>query len=105
MKFRISTALRVAVAAFYLGAMNVLAAQELEAEAEKAKATFMNILKLGLGAMSAVVMVSGLVLAAVKFSKKDDGALWYLIGTVGASVLLGTVGASVLLGAAAAYVG
>ena len=96
MKFRIPTALKVAAAAFYLGAMNVLAAQELEAEAEKAKASFMNILKLGLGVMSAIVMVSGLVLAAVKFSKKDEGALWYLIGTVGASVLLG---------AAAAYVG
>jgi hypothetical protein len=96
MKFRIPAALKVAATAFCLGAMNALAAQELEAEAEKAKASFMNILKLGLGAMSAVVMVSGLVLAAVKFSKKDDGALWYLIGTVGASVLLG---------AAAAYVG
>lgn len=96
MKFRIPAAVKVAATALYLGAVNVLAAQELEAEAEKAKASFMNILKLGLGAMSAVVMVSGLVLAAVKFSKKDDGALWYLIGTVGASVLLG---------AAAAYVG
>jgi hypothetical protein len=96
MRFRIPTALKVAATAFYLGAMNVLAAQELEAEAEKAKTAFMSVLKIGLGAMSAVVMVSGLVLAAVKFSKKDDGALWYLIGTVGASVLLG---------AAAAYVG
>ena len=96
MKIRIPTALKVAASALYLGTMNFLAAQELEAEAEKAKASFMNVLKLGLGVMSAVVMVSGLVLAAVKFSKKDDGALWYLIGTVGASVLLG---------AAAAYVG
>jgi len=96
MKFRIPAAVKVAATAVCLGAMNALAAQELEAEAEKAKATFMNILKLGLGVMSAIVMVSGLVLAAVKFSKKDDGALWYLIGTVGASVLLG---------AAAAYVG
>jgi hypothetical protein len=96
MKFRFPASLKVAATALYLGAMNVLAAQELEAEAEKAKASFMNILKIGLGVMSAVVMVSGLVLAAVKFSKKDDGALWYLIGTVGASVLLG---------AAAAYVG
>ena len=96
MRYRIPTALKVAATAVFLGAMNFLAAQELEAEADKAKATFMNILKLGLSVMSAVVMVSGLVLAAVKFSKKDDGALWYLIGTVGASVLLG---------AAAAYVG
>ena len=96
MRFRIPTALKVAATTLCLGAMNILAAQELEAEAEKAKASFMNVLKLGLGVMSAVVMVSGLVLAAVKFSKKDDGALWYLIGTVGASVLLG---------AAAAYVG
>jgi hypothetical protein len=96
MKCRIPAAMKVAATALCLGAMNVLAAQELEAEAEKAKATFMNILKLGLGVMSAIVMVSGLVLAAVKFSKKDEGALWYLIGTVGASVLLG---------AAAAYVG
>jgi hypothetical protein len=95
MRFRIPAALKVAATAVWLGAMNVLVAQELEAEAEKAKATFMNILKLGLGVMSAIVMVSGLVLAAVKFSKKDEGALWYLIGTVGASVLLG---------AAAAYV-
>jgi hypothetical protein len=93
MKIRIPTALKVAATAFYLGAMNVLAAQELEAEAEKAKATFMNILKLGLGVMSAVVMVSGLVLSAVKFSKKDDGALWYLLGTIGASVLLGAASA------------
>jgi hypothetical protein len=55
----------------------------------------MNILKLGLGVMSAVVMVSGLVLSAVKFARKDESATWYLIGTVAASVLLG---------AAAAYV-
>ena len=93
MKFRIPAAVKVAATAVCLGAMNALAAQELEAEAEKAKATFMNILKLGLGVMSAIVMVSGLVLAAVKFSKKDDGALWYLIGTVGASVLLGAAAA------------
>lgn len=95
MRFRIPTVIKVAATSFYLGAMNVLLAQELEAEAEKAKTSFMNILKLGLGVMSATIMVSGLVLAAVKFSKKDDSALWYLIGTVGASVLLG---------AAAAYV-
>jgi hypothetical protein len=88
--------LKVAIATVYLGAMNFVLAQELEAEAEKAKTSFMNILKLGLGVMSAVVMVSGLVLSAVKFAKKDDNALWYLLGTVGASVLLG---------AAAAYVG
>jgi hypothetical protein len=93
MKCRISPALKVAATTLYLGAMNVLAAQELEAEAEKAKASFMNVLKIGLAAMSAIVMVSGLVLAAVKFSKKDDGALWYLIGTVGASVLLGAAAA------------
>ncbi len=93
MKIHIPPALRVAATAIYLGAMNILAAQELEAEAEKAKASFMNVLKLGLGVMSAIVMVSGLVLAAVKFSKKDDGALWYLIGTVGASVLLGAAAA------------
>ena len=95
MRIRIPVAARVAATTVYLGAMNFLLAQELEAEAEKAKTSFMNILKLGLGVMSAVVMVSGLVLAAVKFAKKDDSALWYLIGTVGASVLLG---------AAAAYV-
>lgn len=96
MRIRIPVAAKIAATSLYLGAMNILLAQELEAEAEKAKTTFMNILKIGLGVMSAVVMVSGLVLAAIKFSKKDDGALWYLIGTVGASVLLG---------AAAAYVG
>lgn len=96
MIFRIPASLKVVASTLCLGAMNALAAQELEAEAEKAKTSFMNILKLGLGVMSAIVMVSGLVLAAVKFSKKDDSALWYLIGTVGASVLLG---------AAAAYVG
>ncbi len=95
MRIRIPVAAKVAATSLYLGAMNILLAQELEAEAEKAKTSFMNILKLGLGVMSATVMVSGLVLAAVKFSKKDDSALWYLIGTVGASVLLG---------AAAAYV-
>lgn len=95
MRFRIPAALKVASTSIYLSAMNFLLAQDMEAEAEKAKTSFMNILKLGLGVMSAVVMVSGLVLAAVKFSKKDDSALWYLIGTVGASVLLG---------AAAAYV-
>ena len=95
MRLRIPVAARVAATALYLGAMNFLAAQELEAEAEKAKTSFMHILGLGLGVMSAVVMVSGLVLSAVKFAKKDDSALWYLIGNVGASVLLG---------AAAAYV-
>jgi len=95
MMSRFSIAARVAVASLYLGASQFVLAQDLEAEADKAKESFMNILKLGLGVMSAVVMISGLVLAAVKFSKKDEGALWYLIGTVGASVLLG---------AAAAYV-
>ena len=95
MRIHVPPAVKVTATSLYLGAMNILAAQELEAEAEKAKTSFMNILKLGLGVMSAVVMVSGLVLAAVKFANKDDRALWYLIGTVGASVLLG---------AAAAYV-
>jgi hypothetical protein len=93
MKIRIPATLKLAATALYLGAMNVMFAQELEAEAEKAKTSFMNVLKLGLGVMSAIVMVSGLVLAAVKFSKKDDGALWYLIGTVGASALLGAAAA------------
>ncbi len=95
MRIRIPDAARVAAVSLYLGAMNLVLAQDMEAEAEKAKTSFMNVLKLGLGVMSAIVMVSGLVLAAIKFSKKDDSALWYLIGTVGASVLLG---------AAAAYV-
>jgi nitrate reductase gamma subunit len=95
MRIRIPSSLKTAGVACLLG-LQPLLAQELEAEAERARASFMNILKLGLGVMTAVVMVSGLVLAAVKFARKDEGAMWYLIGTVGASVLLG---------AAAAFVG
>jgi len=95
MSIRILSRVKAAAFTVVLGAMNRALAQDLEAEADKAKATFMNILKLGLGVMSAVVMVSGLVLAAVKFARKDESATWYLIGTVAASVLLG---------AAAAYV-
>lgn len=93
MKIKIPTSLRVAGTALCLGAANHLLALDLESEAEKAKGSFMKILTLGLGVMSAVVMVSGLVLSAVKFAKKDDNALWYLIGTVGASVLLGAAAA------------
>lgn len=47
MRIRIPVAARVAATTLYLGAMNILLAQELEAEAEKAKTSFMNILKLG----------------------------------------------------------
>ena len=93
MKIKIPTHLQVALTTLCLGAAKPLFALDLESEAEKAKGSFMKILTLGLGVMSAVVMVSGLVLAAVKFAKKDENALWYLIGTVGASVLLGAAAA------------
>jgi len=93
MKTNFTTPMKVAVTAICLGATSHLLALDLESEAEKAKGSFMKILELGLGVMSAVVMVSGLVLSAVKFAKKDDNALWYLIGTVGASVLLGAAAA------------
>ena len=46
--------------------------------------------------MAAVLIVAiGLVVAALKFSRKEQDAVWYLVGTAVGSVLCG-VGAAML---------
>ena len=61
----------------------------LRSDVEAAKTDFVDIAKLVVGVVGAVIVVYGLVATAKKMSEKDPSATWQLIYTAGGALLLG----------------
>jgi hypothetical protein len=83
-------------AAFLCGmtaAVNVAMAQDLEAGVSSAAGELKRVVKVGLAVAAVIIVAVGLVVTALKFSRKEPDAVWYLLGTGAGSVLCGIASA------------
>jgi hypothetical protein len=79
-----------ATAAFACGMVAAVAsAQDLEAGVSTASSELRRVIKVGLAAAAVIIIAIGLVVSALKFSRKEPDAVWYLLGTGAGSVLCG----------------
>jgi len=88
--------LTVAFASFWGGLTAVLgsaAAQDLESGVSSAAGELKRVIKIGLAVAAVVIVAIGLVVSALKFSRKEPEAIWYLLGTGVGSVLCGIAAA------------
>lgn len=94
-RFCVSRA-RLASAAFVAGVTSVAAtatAQDLESGVNTAAGELKRVIKVGLAVAAIVIVAIGLVVTALKFSRKEPEAIWYLLGTGVGSVLCGIAAA------------
>ncbi len=68
---------------------------DLTAAAQTATTSFTSVLKIGLTAVTLVIVIVGLSWTGWKFAHKDENAMTFLLGTVAASVVLGIAAALV----------
>jgi hypothetical protein len=93
--FDLSSA-RLASAGFLAGVMGAAmtaAAQDLESGVNTAAGELKRVIKVGLAVAAVVIVAIGLVVTALKFSRKEPEAIWYLLGTGVGSVLCGIAAA------------
>lgn len=86
----------MAMAAFACGmfaAINTARGQDLQAGVSSAAGELRGVIKMGLAVGAVIIVAIGLVVAALKFSRKEPEAVWYLIGTGVGSVLCGVAAA------------
>lgn len=69
------------------------AAQDLESGVNTAAGELRRVIKIGLAVAAIVIVAIGLVVSALKFSRKEPEAVWYLLGTGVGSVLCGIAAA------------
>ena len=97
--FRDSRALNrrtAAAGAFFAGLTTVATtaiAQDLESGVSTAAGSLKQVVKVGLSVAAVVIVAIGLVVSALKFSRKEPEAIWYLLGTGVGSVLCGIAAA------------
>jgi hypothetical protein len=87
---------RLATAACLAGitsAAATAAAQDLESGVNTAAGELRRVIKIGLAVAAIVIVAIGLVVSALKFSRKEPEAVWYLLGTGVGSVLCGIAAA------------
>jgi hypothetical protein len=87
-----------ATGAFIAGMTAVLTtvvAQDLESGVSSAAGELKRVIKVGLAVAAVVIVAIGLVVSALKFSRKEPDAIWYLLGTGVASVLCGIAAAMI----------
>jgi hypothetical protein len=68
-------------------------AQDLESGVSSAAGELKRVIKVGLAVAAVVIVAIGLVVSALKFSRKEPEAIWYLLGTGVGSVLCGIAAA------------
>ncbi len=68
-------------------------AQDLESGVSTAAGELKRVIKVGLAVAAVVIVAIGLVVTALKFSRKEPEAIWYLLGTGVGSVLCGIAAA------------
>jgi hypothetical protein len=68
-------------------------AQDLESGVSTAAGELKRVIKVGLAVAAVVIVAIGLVVSALKFSRKEPEAIWYLLGTGVGSVLCGIAAA------------
>jgi len=81
-----------AIASFIAGmtvAATTAMAQDLESGVSSAAGELKRVIKVGLAVAAVVIVAIGLVVSALKFSRKEPEAIWYLLGTGVGSVLCG----------------
>jgi hypothetical protein len=86
----------VAVAGFVAGIMSAATTamgQDLESGVSSAAGELKRVIKVGLAVAAVVIVAIGLVVTALKFSRKEPEAIWYLLGTGVGSVLCGIAAA------------
>lgn len=84
------------VLAMFVAGMTVAAtamAQDLESGVSSAAGELKRVIKVGLAVAAVVIVAIGLVVSALKFSRKEPEAIWYLLGTGVGSVLCGIAAA------------
>lgn len=86
---------RVALGTFVAGvtAGAAATAQDLESGVSSAAGELKRVIKVGLAVAAVVIVAIGLVVSALKFSRKEPEAIWYLLGTGVGSVLCGIAAA------------
>jgi hypothetical protein len=85
-----------AAGAFVAGLTSVASsaiAQDLESGVSSAAGELKRVIKVGLAVAAVVIVAIGLVVSALKFSRKEPEAIWYLLGTGVGSVLCGIAAA------------
>jgi hypothetical protein len=86
----------LAAAAFVSGmtaANNAAVAQDLESGVSSAAGELKRVIKIGVAVAAVIIVAVGLVVTALKFSRKEPDAVWYLLGTGAGSVLCGIASA------------
>jgi hypothetical protein len=86
----------VAFTGFWCGltaALGSATAQDLESGVSSAAGELKRVIKVGLAVAAVVIVAIGLVVSALKFSRKEPEAIWYLLGTGVGSVLCGIAAA------------
>lgn len=94
-RFNVSRA-RLASAGFLAGVTSAAVtavAQDLESGVNTAAGELKRVIKVGLAVAAVVIVAIGLVVTALKFSRKEPEAIWYLLGTGVGSVLCGIAAA------------
>jgi hypothetical protein len=87
---------RIAAWTFIAGlttSATTLMAQDLESGVSTAAGELKRVIKVGLAVAAVVIVAIGLVVTALKFSRKEPEAVWYLLGTGVGSVLCGIAAA------------
>lgn len=87
---------RLALASFVAGmtaAATTAMAQDLESGVTSAAGELKRVIRVGLAVAAVVIVAIGLVVSALKFSRKEPEAIWYLLGTGVGSVLCGIAAA------------
>jgi hypothetical protein len=90
--------IQLAVCAFIAGmtaAAGAAMAQDLESGVSSAAGELKRVIKVGLAVAAVVIIAIGLVVSALKFSRKEPEAIWYLLGTGVGSVLCGIAAAMI----------
>lgn len=86
----------LAIAAFTCGmtaSINAAMAQDLQSGVSGAASELKGVIKIGLAVSAVIIVAVGLVVTALKFSRKDPEAIWFLLGTGAGSVLCGIASA------------
>lgn len=86
---------RLAAGMFVLGVISGTAAiaQDLQSGVSTAAGELKQVIKIGLAVAAVIIVAIGLVVSALKFSRKEPEAIWYLLGTGVGSVLCGIAAA------------
>lgn len=93
-QLRIWIAVSALLAGLVMGATTAFA-QDLESGVSTAAGELKRVIKVGLAVAAVVIIAIGLVVSALKFSRKEPEAIWYLLGTGVGSVLCGIAAAMI----------